>query len=158
MFNWSVLNFGEVEIKGVELTLAADIDLITGHTLTLSGGYTYQEAVDITDKTSQSYRDQLPYTPQHSCNGHASYTSPWFVFSYNMFGSGKRYYLPLNKKSNELKGYQEHSISLSHEFKAHKSKVYLQAECINMFNSNYELVRNFPMPGRSYRLSVIYNY
>lgn len=158
MFNWSVLNFGEVEIKGVEVTLAADIDLITGHSLSLSGGYTYQEAVDITDKTSQTYRDQLPYTPQHSCNGHASYTSPWFVVSYNMFVSGKRYYLPQNKKSNELEGYQEHSVSLSRAINLYRSKLNLQVECINMFDSKYELVRNFPMPGRSYRLSVIYNY
>lgn len=158
MFNWSVLNYGAVEIKGVELTMAADIDLITGHTLALSGGYTYQKAIDITEKTSRTYGDQLPYTPRHSCNGHASYTSPWFVVSYNMFASGKRYYLPQNKKTNEVEAYQEHSITLSHAFHIDQSTIHLQAECINMFDSNYELVRNFPMPGRSYRLSVSYNY
>lgn len=158
MFNWSVLNFGEVEIKGVDLTLAADVKLVTGHTLALSGGYTYQKAIDMTEKNSRTYGDQIPYTPQHSCNGHASYTSPWFVVSYNMFASGKRYYLPQNKKSNEVKGYQEHSITLSRAFSVHKSTINLQAECINMFDSNYELVRNFPMPGRSYRFSVSYNY
>ena len=43
----------------------------------MSGGYTWQKAIDLTDADAKNYKDQLPYTPLHSGNASAIVETPW---------------------------------------------------------------------------------
>jgi len=57
-----------------------------------------------------------------------------------------------------MSGYADHSLSVSKGFPIRFGTVDLQLEALNLLNRNYEIVRNYPMPGRSYRMNISINF
>ncbi len=154
LFVWTMLNLGKVEMAGASASLNFSYKIIEQLKLSLSGNYTYQYAVDVTDHDSKTYLHQIPYTPRHSGSAIASVSTPWFDLSYTLLVSGKRYMLQQNIPANELEGYADHSIVLSKNFPIKKVvELGLRVELLNLANKNYEIVKNYPMQGRSFRIA-----
>ncbi|MPM57832.1 hypothetical protein SDC9_104655 [bioreactor metagenome] len=59
---------------------------------------------------------------------------------------------------NRLSGYADHGISLSKSVEIKHNRIGLSVEALNLGNKNYEIVRNFPMPGRSFRGTISINF
>ena len=57
------------------------------------------------------------------------------------WGVGKRYYLSQNLPENEIEGYWEHTMSLSHEFALGSCRLRLQAEIINLTDEQYDVIK-----------------
>lgn len=54
-----------------------------------------------------------------------------------------------------MPGYAEHSFSLNREFRlGGGARLRLQSELLNVGNEQYEVIRYYPMPGFSWRLSA----
>ena len=53
-----------------------------------------------------------------------------------------------------MPGYLEHSFSLNRSFDIRKATLRLQCELLNITNEQYEIIKNYPMPGFSWRLSA----
>lgn len=151
---WKMMNRGKVEITGVDAAVAATVAVTSDISLHLSAGYTFQRAIDITDRGDKCYEDQIPYTPRHSANGLLHINTPWAGLSYSVIGVGERYSLPQNIRDNRIPGYAEHSVSLSREFSMNGHKLRLQADLVNFTDKQYDIIRFYPMPGRSYRLGA----
>ena len=158
VFVWSMVNLGEVEIKGIDASATVSIMLAKDIRLNLSGNYTHQQALDVTDPDGKSYKHQIAYTPRVSGSGQAGIETPWVNLSYSFLHSGKRYVLGQNLTENRLKGYSDHSISVSRELKIDKVNTSLHVEVLNLLDKNYEIVRYFPMPGRSLRATLKITY
>ena len=75
-----------------------------------------------------------------------------------MIWSGKRYSVNQNYAENRVPGYSDSSVSLSKEFIIGNNKLNLSAECLNIFDKNYAVVKYFPMPGRSFRGTFSYKF
>ncbi|MEG2070245.1 MAG: TonB-dependent receptor, partial [Bacteroidales bacterium] len=153
LFVWSMLNYGEVEILGVDVTCNFSYQIIKQCGLLISGSYSFQRAWDMTDEQSKTYRHQIPYTPKHSGSASVSVVTDWFTVSYSILLSGKRYTLGQNTLQNQLKGYTDQSISIGRDFKFKKVILGLRLEMLNLADTQYEVVRNFPMQGRSFRIN-----
>lgn len=158
LFVWKMMNMGEVEIKGVDLNLSARFALPSSMFLRLDGSYTWQNAIDVTDKSSKTYKNQLPYTPKHSGNVSLSWENPWVNISWLLSAVDKRYALPQNDESNRIAGYAEQQVSFNHTFSFRNSSLRVQAEIVNLGDVTYDVIRYYPMPGRSYRASIKYIY
>ncbi len=157
MFNWSVQNYGKVEIKGLDIDL--ELHAVTGKlNWSMNTTYTLQNVLDKTDLSSPMYNQQLPYAPQQVFSGYLNMEAPWFNLNYNLLYSGKRYYERVNRPENALNPYTDQSIILSRRFNLKKSALTLSAECLNLLDEQYVVVRSYPMPGRSFRFSVKYEY
>ena len=52
----------------------------------------------------------------------------------------------------------EHSLSLWREFRIRACRLRLQAEALNVGGRQYEIVKNYPMPGRQFRACVTLQY
>ncbi len=154
MFIWKMMNMGEVSIGGLDVNLSAKIPLCQRISFLLQTAYTYQKAIDITDKEAKNYRHQLPYTPQHSGNVSLSLQTSWVNLSYNVTCVGNRYALPQNIEDNLIKRYTEQNISLNREFVVKNCKLRLQGEILNLTNKTYDVIQYYPMPGCSWRLGV----
>ena len=157
LYIWKMLNLGEVEIKGADVNISAEIPVNEKINLLLSGNYTYQYAVDITNKEKNNYKHQIPYTPRHSGNGSATIETPWFNMSYILVAVSERYALPENIKNNRVNAYMEQSISLNRTIKLGNVSIRLQGDLLNFTNEQYEVIQNYPMPGRSGRIGVTIN-
>lgn len=163
LFVWSMVNLGKVDIKGMDVTGSLGIRPCEGYALNLSGNYTYQRALDVTDPDpstaeGKTYKHQIAYTPRVSGSGQAVLETPWVDLSYAVLFSGKRYMLGQNIAENRLPGYADHSVSARREFRWRDVSASVAVEVLNLADKNYEIVKNFPMPGRSFRVTVGIDY
>lgn len=163
LFVWSMVNLGKVDIKGMDVTGSLGIRPCEGYALNLSGNYTYQRALDVTDPDpstaeGKTYKHQIAYTPRVSGSGQAVLETPWVDLSYAVLFSGKRYMLGQNIAENRLPGYTDHSVSARREFRWRDVSASVAVEVLNLADKNYEIVKNFPMPGRSFRVTVGIDY
>lgn len=163
LFIWSMVNLGKVDIRGVDVTAQGLFRLHQDWQFRLSGNYTYQRALDVTSDEpgtaeSLTYRHQIPYTPRVYASGTAALSTPWGELSYALLYSGKRYALGQNIAANRLDPYTDHSLTYRYDRSWGKHSAALLVECLNLADKNYEIVKNFPMPGRSLRVTLTYQY
>ena len=155
---WKMQNYGKVRITGIDVTMATAIPLADKISLNLSGNYSWQKAVDVTNKEAKNYKHQLPYTPEHNGNVSATFEMPWVNVGYTVTMVGKRYFLAQNVPANQIDGYNEHTATLWREFKFKNCGLRLQAEVINLTDAQYDVIKYYPMPGRSWRITGIFNF
>jgi outer membrane receptor protein involved in Fe transport len=155
---WKMQNYGKVRITGIDVTMATAIPLADKISLNLSGNYSWQKAVDVTNKEAKNYKHQLPYTPEHNGNVSATFEMPWVNVGYTVTMVSKRYFLAQNVPANQIDGYNEHTATLWREFKFKNCDLRLQAEVINLTDAQYDVIKYYPMPGRSWRLTMMVNF
>lgn len=160
---WSMRNLGCAEIKGMDVTSSLSLQPWKKIRINLSGNYTYQRALDITDSDTsteegRTYKHQFAYTPRISGSGQAGIETPWINLSYSFLFSGNRYMLGENIAENRLDGYSDHSISVNRNFVIRKVNTLLSVEVLNLADKNYEVIKSFPMPGRSVRATLSIRY
>jgi len=154
LYIWKMMNMGEVEIKGVDVNVSAELPLSKTINTTLMGNYTFQSAIDITNPEAKNYKDQIPYTPRHTGNGAVTVETPWINVSYLLTAVSERYALPQNTKANKIDGYTEQSVSVNRIFKLKNVTLRLQGEVLNLADAQYDVIQYYPMPGRSWRVSI----
>lgn len=154
LFQWTMLNIGEVEIHGIDISTRFSLKEINKISFSGMVSYTYQQALDVSSKTSNLYKTQLPYVPKHSGSAHLNAEIKRFSFSYNILFSGDRYRLGEPIIDNRVAGFgiQDFSMSFYSFFKGHK---YIITSMLNnISNNNYEVIKYYPMPGFNYRLCL----
>ena len=65
----------------------------------------------------------------------------------------ERYYMAQNIPVNKIDGYVEHTATLWREFTMKGCHLRLQAEVINLTDKQYDVIKYYPMPGRSWRIT-----
>ena len=158
LHQWAMMNFGLVKIQGADFSAEGAINVTKKADVVIGATYTYQEAVDKTDSDKNTYNHQIPYTPKHSGSARAAVEMPWFNIAYSMLWSGERYYNAHNSNRYLLKGYTDHTLSVSKSWQTILGKIEANAEALNILNKNYQIVHNYPMPGRSYRITITLNF
>ena len=126
--------------------------------LLLSSAYSYQDAIDVTDPEDKNYKDQIPYTPRHSGSVSVSLENPWVTVTYTLVAAGDRYALPQNIETHRIDSYLEHSLSVNKSFAFKKCALWVQGDILNMADKTYDIIQYYPMPGRSWRLSLSITY
>lgn len=147
-------NLGKVKINGLDLKVNANIAVAEKINMNISGSYTYQEAIDVTNSEDKHYKDQIAYTPKHSGAASLNIENPWVNFAYSFIASDKRYDNHQNIDINKISGYTDHSISLNKTFHFKTYAMRLQGDITNITNKTYYIINNYPMPGRGYRVSL----
>ena len=155
---WKMANFGKVHITGIDATIAADIPVVKGISISASAAYTLQKAIDLTDETTAYYKSQLPYTPENSGNVSVILDNPWVNIGYSLMVCGKRYSMAQNTAEYKLDPYYEHSITLSHEFRLKKCRLMLNGVIHNITDEQYEIIKYYPMPGRNWELTGTFTF
>jgi len=153
-FFWTILNYGKVTIDGLDLTAETTFQPWKKIGIVVGGNYTYQRALNVTDPNERDYLNQIPYTPRVSGSGRVAVESPWINVSYSLLWSGHRYAVNQNYAENRLPAYADHSISVSRNFRTKNYLINANVEVLNLLNDNYQIIRWFPMPGRSFRATV----
>ena len=146
---WKMVNFGKVEAKGLDATIGTELEMAKDFGLAASATLTLQDAKDKTEG-SATYGSQLPYTPKTSGGLSALLSTPWINIGYTATGQGKRYSLAQNTRQYQLDAYMEHSLSLSRQLNVKRvGELTLQLTLHNLTNKQYEIIKYYPMPGRS---------
>jgi outer membrane receptor protein involved in Fe transport len=119
--------------------------------------YTYQSARDYTDKADSYYGHQIPYIPLHagSVVGRAHYRG-WNL-NYSFIYTGERYNAQENIPANYEQPWYTHDASLIKDFNIGRVGCRVGLEVNNIFDQDYEVILNYPMPGRNYKVTLKVN-
>lgn len=156
LFRWSMINLGAVVIKGADVHVAYSLPLKEKVALNGTLSYSYQDAVNKT-AGQRSYGNLIPYAPQHcgSATVQLSYRS-WGI-NYSFIYTGERYMLPENDPQNYLMPWYTHDLAFTKKLVFKRTSFFVAAEVNNLFNQYYDVVINYPMPGRNYLVKLSFN-
>lgn len=155
---WKMRNQSEVESKGFDVNLQSERIIAPEFKALLSASYSYQKAIDVTDASEPEYRQQIQYTPKHSGTASVAFENPWVNVAYSLTAVDKCYFGSQNIKINEVAGYVEHNLSLNRPFLIRGIRLNMQFELLNLTDKTYQIVAGYPMPGRSWRLNMTFNF
>ena len=154
-YRWMMMNVGKVRILGVETTAQSVMRWRRDWSLVLCANYTYQSAQDRTDPTDNdpyygTYGGQIAYIPWHS--GSATTNLKWKQLSLNyaFVYVGERYHASSNIRENYEQPWYTHDLSVGYTFR----RFTFTLECNNVFDQQYDVVPNYPMPGRNWKGSI----
>ncbi len=158
LFIWSIINYGEVDIKGMDIEMGLRTYLKYSLDLWIRGTYSYQIAEDISKRNNDGTYNQIPYTPVNSGSLILGVNNPRGEISYTISFVGKRYSMIENIDRNLLKPYQDHGIMIGKTWELKKYDIGSSISFLNVFGTQYEVVRNYPMPRNQIRINIKINF
>ncbi len=156
MFIWTCVNVGKVNVLGADVTVQASRQLVEGHSLRISGGYSYQQAENRTNSDSPYYGNQIAYIPKHSGSAAVGWDNPWANLSVHLTGVSSRWANNQHYEGTEIEGYWDMGVTVYRHFRWKDQCLEARMDVKNVLNKQYEIVRFYPMPGRSWQVSVKY--
>jgi len=153
-FRWTMLNLGKVHIKGIDIEAEADCSVGRDVIATIRAQYTYQDARDVTNSSDSYYKHQIPYIPWHSGSAIVGLSYHHWDFNYSFIYAGERYDEQENILYNHMEPWYTSDLSLRYQFIVYSLKFIVQAQVNNVFDQDYEVITNYPMPGRNYALTL----
>ena len=152
-FRWTMMNFGLCHIWGLDASLRTSwrlgkLDVNT------NCSYTFNRAMDHTDKGSPFYGGQLPYIPWHAFSAIAGLSWRDWAFNYSFIYTGERYEASANIPENYSKPWYTNDLSLTKLVRIKKFTLRITGEVNNVFNQQYEVVQCYPMPGTNFKVKI----
>ena len=151
---WTPKNIREVKSKGIEtdLSYSAKINQLSFKIL---GGFALSKAenTNAIDGTDRSQGEQLPYTPKH--NAYGSIFTKWkdFYLTISSRFTGERKTLG----NTSLDSYILADANLGYNIKTKAGNFNAGFTAKNIFNTEYQPIINYAMPGRNYQITINYN-
>jgi outer membrane receptor protein involved in Fe transport len=152
-------NLGYVEIKGIDLSTSSTSVISNDWFLNLKLNYTYQQSVDLTRRTNKelekiTYGGQIAYIPWNSGSLIVGLQHRRWNLNYSFIYIGERYRASANTPENYEQPWYTSDVSLSRSFINSKFDCKLTLEVNNLLSQDYEVVLNYPMPKRNYKLTL----
>lgn len=156
MFVWNCVNVGKVRVYGADITLNASYQLNGHQQLTASGCYSYQRAQNRTNSSSPYYKNQIAYMPEHQGSVALAWENPWVSCSTHLTAVSDRWTTNAHLQGTRVDGYYELGVSAYHRFHLGRGVMEARLDVKNVTDKQYEIVGAYPMPGRSYQVSLNY--
>ncbi|MDR1201186.1 MAG: TonB-dependent receptor [Tannerellaceae bacterium] len=156
-YRWMMMNIGYVEIRGIDISAETSLHLPCAVQLRTNLNYTYQRAQDFSnpsdnDPEAGSYGGQIAYIPWHSGSAVANLEWESWNLNYSFIYVGERYHNSSNIRANYERPWYTHDLTLAKTIRLKHMNLKLSAEVNNLFDQQYDVVLNYPMPGRNYKL------
>lgn len=155
-YRWMMMNIGKVKIRGIDVNAQARFTFPYDIEVAANLSYTYQRAQDYSDPTDNdpeagTYKGQISYIPWH--NGSVVVNGTWrnVELNYSFIYVGERYHNSSNIRANYEQPWYTHDLSAGYSFKVRNVKMKISAEVNNLLNQYYDVIQNYPMPGRNYK-------
>lgn len=156
-FRWTMLNLGVVDIRGLDVSGRLTLQPARGFYLTLRAQYTWQRAIDVTDPADNYYRHQIPYIPRHSGSAIANATWKGWMLNYSWIYVGERYNQQENIRYNYTQPWYTSDLSLGKNLRIGRVGMMVTLDINNLLSQDYDVILNYPMPKRNYRVNITVN-
>lgn len=158
MFVWQTMNMSKARVFGIDLTTQGRWNVASGHAIEITGNYSWQRAQNRTNPQSEYYNNQIAYVPEHTFSATLTWLNPWVNIAYGLNGTDERWTTNGHAESTRLAGYAEMDLNAWHKFAICGSWLTLRAQMMNLADKQYEIVAHYPMPGRSWRITLEYQF
>lgn len=152
---WTAQNYAKVLNYGSEIS--AFINLFNNY-LSIRYYYLIQTSFD-NNSNSKYYKSLIPYVPNEKITLITNLKFNKLNFKIDIQRSSFRYFLPENIYQNYLPSYFIVNSSIKYELSIYKStNLIISFDINNLTNLYYEVIKNYPMPGRSFYLTIGVKY
>ncbi len=153
LYRWTMINMGLVDIAGVDAAVQAALK--AGKVdFNARVGYTWQRARDVTDKADEYYGHLIPYAPVHSGSAVVGATWRRWDLNYSFIYTGERWDARANIPQNYIEPWYTSDVAISRTIALRGSEMRLGAEVNNIFDQQYDVVLNYPMPGTNFMFKI----
>jgi outer membrane cobalamin receptor len=148
--SWSAQNIGIAENKGIEIS--SNFSLFD-NLLIFNTNLTLQNVID-KSVNSFTYNLRIPYTPKVLSSAQLLTSFDNFSTGVTYTYSGNRFSLAGNQSETLLPFF--HTLTSFVEFskRLFPLLIHSRLQIDNLFDYSYTVIRNFPVPGRSFRLTM----
>jgi vitamin B12 transporter len=156
---YSPVNIGEVESKGIEFRANADMNLCSRTSMHFEESYTWLSALNVTPNDPDE-GNELPYSsPTRSLFIAEIDRSDWGSFAVLARYRGHEYSDVANSDQGKFQPVTTFDLTLtSREFSFEGIGLKLLLGVVDVTSEHYEDVINYPLPGRTYNFSIELNY
>jgi iron complex outermembrane receptor protein len=151
---WSPSNTKNVRTAGIETVI--NLSFTSNNlTLKLNGQYAFNKAYAFqSDDTDIPSGRQLVYVPMHQFTGAARVCYRNLHASWITSFTGKRFIVADN--SQYLPGFLLNDVMAGLKLKSGVNSFDFNVKIENLFNINYQAIAYYPMPGRAFLLTIVY--
>ncbi len=156
-FRATMMNLGLVKIKGLDVKIrsAFDIGQIEFSPML---NYSFMKAQDYTSADETYYKDLIPYAPKHSGSFVLGAKYNTWNFNYSFIYVGERWDINQdNIKYNRLNPWFTNDLGIHKTFRLNNISFKTSFELNNIMNQQYDIVLNYPMPGRQFKFILSAN-
>lgn len=151
--SWSADNVGRVVSQWLE---SAAYGTFLDRLIDLRFSYTLMTAIDRSGGETDGER--LVYAPDELLSGSCEARIEGYRVGLSWQYISHRYTLPLNSPETALPHYSIIDAFASARWRVGTFDVVVRLAGSNLFDVDYQVVRNYPMPGRSFRLGIEMKY
>lgn len=158
-YRWMMMNLGYVEIRGVDMAASLLTEPVKDLLVNIRLTYTYQRAQDFTPRPSEilqnsTWGGQIHYIPRHNGSVIAGIDYKSWQLNYSFIYVGERYHSPANIPAEYEQPWYTNDMTIVKKLKYKSVDFRLSAEINNIFSQDYDVVLNYPMPKRNYKLAL----
>lgn len=155
-FRWTMVNLGKVITHGLDAS--AESAWSFGEVrLGAKATYSWQRAMDCSDKSSPYYKGQIAYIPKHSASAVADMAWRKWSANYSFLYTGHRYDGSANIPANYIRSYYINDFAVNRDLCISNVDARISLAVNNILNRHYDVVRCYPMPGRNYKITLLIN-
>ena len=123
------------------------------------GQWTWQRAQDLSDPTDNeppagTYGGQIAYIPRHSASATAHLSWQQWGVNYAFIYVGERWHNSSNIAVNHEEPWYTSDMALTWQGNIRRVGARVSLECNNLLDQQYDVVLNYPMPGRNWRVTL----
>ena len=150
---WRASNIGMVWSSGIEASFGLKIPVING---AIQCNYAFKHVIDKSPE-SDTYESILPYVPTHTFSSNVTSTFSTQTLGIMLTAIGKRFGM-----LGELPETTMSPVILVNPHAEFRMELFdgmlrIRGEIRNLLNEEYQMILNFPLPGRSYIVSMGYD-
>ncbi len=157
MYRWMMMNIGKSCTNGLTFDGTYRFH-IASLKLSLTDQFTFQKCLDLSSPADNgfygSYKGQLAYEPVISNSSHLSLSYKSFQATFTNLFVGERYHVSVNIPENYEPSYTISDVSCSFS----RQNFTFLCSVNNVLDQQYEVVLNYPMPGRSFNIKLSYAF
>ncbi len=147
---WMPLNVDKNRNRGIESSFK--ISPIKDY-LDISANYMYLDARNLSDSPT-SYNKILVYRPKHTLNTSLTLNLKHIRLNYQYSYVSRRFADASNTWGNSIDPYAVSDITMNYNTKIIMNKIRFSFKIKNIFDNEYRVLKNMPVPCREYRFSM----
>jgi outer membrane cobalamin receptor len=147
---WSARNMASVLSRGIEFNAVIDV---VDNFLILKMNYTIQRVTD-NERASETYKKLVQYVPQELASADVSLKHSGFLLNAACRYTGFAFALPDNSYESLINSFWLFDINLNKRIELSGTEINFKLGILNIFDTRYSVVKNYPMPGRIIRIGI----
>ena len=108
----------------------------------------------MTNPADTYYNDQIPYIPWHSGSAILGLSYRQWDVNYSFIYAGKRYNQQENIVYNYMPAWYTSDLSAGYRLQGKGYALRLMLEVNNLLDQQYDVILNYPMPGRNFAVTL----